>query len=57
MARNLRYSVAIDEETDKALKRLAKRNKMTKSSYVYKIIKDNIVVKTEIGRGEKNEKG
>jgi len=56
MARNLRYSVAIDEETDKALKRLAKRNKMTKSSYVYKIIKDNIVVKTEIGRGKKNEK-
>ena len=53
MTRNLRYSVAIDEETDKALKRLAKRNKMTKSSYVYKIIKDNIVVKTEIGRGEK----
>ena len=57
MARNLRYSIAIDEETDKALKRLAKRNKMTKSSYVYKIIRDNIVVKTEIGRGEKNEKG
>ncbi len=56
MVRNLRYSVAIDEETDKALKTLAKRNKTTKSSYVYKIIRDNIVVKNEIGRSEKNEK-
>lgn len=54
MARNLRYSLAVDEIMHRALESLSSKNGVSKSTYVYNTLRNTPEINEEMARVYRN---